>query len=122
MHARPARKLGGDTSSETTVVRIAPSIVSSNMMTRFGHQATIGMPPSSSGHARSVPTVRSTPTDQADDAADGGEPEERCGDLSRWLNSKASNGSTRSTVMSRFGDARAPQAVERRAARPAGSA
>ena len=38
------------TSSVTTVARIAPSIVISNMMIRFGHHATIGMPPVFSGH------------------------------------------------------------------------
>ena len=39
----------------TTVARIAPSIVSSNMMMMFGHMATTGIPPVSKGHAFWVP-------------------------------------------------------------------
>ena len=46
------------------------------MMTRLGHHATIGMPPVTSGHARSVPLVSSTADDEADDAAHAREPEQ----------------------------------------------
>ena len=50
------RRLGSwaVTSSVATVDSTANSIVTSNMMIRLGHVATIRMPPVGSGHARSV--------------------------------------------------------------------
>src|SRR5262245_26705214 len=42
------------TSSVAAVARIPNNIVSSNMITRLGQGATIGMPPVGSGHEREV--------------------------------------------------------------------
>ncbi len=62
-----------------TVARMLPSIVISNMMIRFGHQATIGMLPVGSGHASSVMRVSHVASEQTNDPADGGNPIHRRG-------------------------------------------
>src|SRR5262245_64871029 len=50
----PPRPRRAVTTSVMTVARIAPSIVSSNVMIRFGHQANVGRPPTLIGHDVSV--------------------------------------------------------------------
>ena len=65
------------TSSDTTVVRIADSIVISKMMTRYGHHATIGMPPTLIGQAREVPVTSSTEAMNPHEAPDGRQAEQQ---------------------------------------------
>ena len=83
-----------------TVARMPPSIVISNMMIRLGHQATIGMLPVTSGHARSVMVVSQIATSRPMKPPT---PAIACIHvaLSRWLNSYSSIGSADMTVMSR---------------------
>src|SRR5262249_49501318 len=86
------------TNKLTTVETIAPSIVVSNMMMIFGHHATIGIPPTTSGQRVSVNSANRNPATSPNAPPPAAiQKIQVC--LYRWLNSYSSYGCDVTTVI-----------------------